>query len=258
MMKARRVVLFPPAGAGHLLSMIELARKILLHTHNLSITILIIRPPSSSPFASSSISYHLDAVAASELGFNFRELPQAAFPEVESEGLASNLGFIDNHKPAVSEALTALQETTTITAFIVDLFCITSTTASPHLGIPTFLFLTSGATTTCIVIYLLEMDRKYECDLKYLTKEVEIPGSVRPLPPSTLLDAILRKEEDSYRWYVGNARLCSVLDGILVNTFKKLQPTAIEVLTMDGAAKSEKSANPCKTLTFIDNIVNGQ
>ncbi|XP_031472725.1 UDP-glycosyltransferase 71K3-like [Nymphaea colorata] len=136
MMKARRVVMFPAPGAGHLLSMIELARQILQHTHNLSITVLIIRPPSSSTFASSSISYHLDAVAASELDINFRELPQAAFPEVESEGLACNLRFIDNHKPAVSEALTALQETTTITAFIVDLFCISSTSASLDLGIP--------------------------------------------------------------------------------------------------------------------------
>ncbi|XP_031473912.1 UDP-glycosyltransferase 88B1-like [Nymphaea colorata] len=241
MTKARRVVLFPAPGAGHLLSMIELARQILQHTHNLSITILIIRPPSSSPFASPSISQHLDAVAASALDINFTELPEASFPEVESQGLASNLRFIDNHKPAVSEALTALQETTTITAFISDLFCISSTSASLDLGIPTFLFFTSGATTTCILIYLPEMDRKYECDLKDLTEEVEIPGSVRPLPPSALPDAILRKEEDSYRWFVQNARLCSGLDGILVNTFNELQPTAIAALTDGRCSPSDRT-----------------
>ncbi|KAF3793417.1 hypothetical protein EJ110_NYTH09414 [Nymphaea thermarum] len=213
MMKARRVVLLPAPGAGHLLSMIELGRQILQHTHNLSITILIIRPPSSSPFASPSISQHLDALN----------------PETQ----ASNLRFIDNHKPAVSEAVTALQETATITAFIVDMFCISSTSASLDLGIPTFVFFTSGATATCLVIYLPEMDRKYECDLKDLTKEVEIPGSVHPLAPSTLPDAILRKEEYSYQWLVKYSRLCSVLDGLLVNTFNELQPTAIETLT-DG------------------------
>ncbi|XP_031473525.1 UDP-glycosyltransferase 88B1-like [Nymphaea colorata] len=231
MMKGR-VVLFPTPGAGHLVSMIELAKQILHHTHNLSITILVVQPPSSAPFAPSSvISQHQDAVAASGLDINFMELPQVAPPEVE--GRTSYLAYMDNHKPVVSEALAALQQTTIIPAFIADMFCISSTTASVELGIPTFVFFTSGATTLCLFLYLPEMDRRYEQDFKDVTEAFEFPGSVQPLPLSAMPSVLQTKKEEPYQWFMRNAHLYCGLDGILVNTFNELQPRAIEAFA-DG------------------------
>ncbi|CAN6457395.1 unnamed protein product [Victoria cruziana] len=227
MAKTRRVVLFPTPGVGHLVSTMELAKQILHHTHNLSITIFIIRPPSSTPFfvPSSVISQYQDAVAAAALDIDFTDLPQLAVPEVE--GQARLFAFMDNHAPVVSDALAALQKTTTIAAFIADMFCISSTAASLELGIPTFVFFTSGATTLCLFTYLPEMDRKYERDIKELTEDLQLPGSVRPLPPAAI-PAVLRTKEEHYRWFLRNAHLYFGLDGILVNTFNELQPLAFE------------------------------
>ncbi|KAF3793414.1 hypothetical protein EJ110_NYTH09410 [Nymphaea thermarum] len=260
MMKGRSVVLIPTPGAGHLVAMIELAKQILHHTHNLSITILIIRPPSFSPFASSSISQHLDAVAASGLDINSVELHQAALSELEDQ--ANHLAFLDNQKSAVSEALTALQQTTTILAFIADLLCIATTTASLELGIPTFVFFTSGATTLCLFIYLPEMDRKSEQDFKDVTEKVEFPGSL-PLPSSALPIFLQGKEEGGYQWVLRNAHLYSGLDGILVNSFNELQPRAIEALTdglccLGGRTPPVYSVGPLLDLGTAGSDSNGQ
>ncbi|CAN6457396.1 unnamed protein product [Victoria cruziana] len=228
MAKTRRVVLFPTPGVGHLVSTMELAKQILHRTHNLSITIFIVRPSSSTSFfvPSSVISQYQDAVAAAALDIDFTDLPQLAVPEVEGRGRL--LAFMDNHTPVVSDALAALQKTTTVSAFIADMFCISSTAASLELGIPTFVFFTSGATTLCLFTYLPEMDRKYERDFKELAEDLHIPGSARPLPPAAIPGVLQAKKEEHYQWFLRNAHLYFGLDGVLVNTFNELQPLAFE------------------------------
>ncbi|XP_031499112.2 UDP-glycosyltransferase 88B1-like [Nymphaea colorata] len=231
-MKARKVVLFPTPGAGHLVAMVELAKQILHHSgHTLSITILQIHPPSTSPLNSSNTSTHVQAVAASGLDINFVDLPPSDY-DPEGEGLMQTLSYIESQKPALSRTLTSISAVTTVSAIVLDMFCIGVAGVPAELGIPTYVLYTSGAAMLATFLYLPTLDMKYDRDFRELKELIHIPGR-SPVPASAMPIPLQEKKSPSYQWFIRAAELYSKLDGLLVNTFEGLQPTPIKALT-DG------------------------
>ncbi|XP_031495249.2 UDP-glycosyltransferase 88B1-like [Nymphaea colorata] len=223
------VVLFPTTGAGHLVAMIELAKRFRHHSHTLSITVFLIQDPfSSSPATAAPTSLHVKSVASSDLNINFIDLSAVEPPE-GAEGLARLLIYIDKLKPLVSEALSSLSSTTTISAFVLDMFCVTMTDVAAELRIPAYVFFTGAAAAVGGVLYRPTLDRMYQQDLKDLKEPIEIPGWPL-LPPSALPQPIQSKKYPTYKLLLEAARRYPQLEGILVNTFSELEPQAMEAL----------------------------
>ncbi|CAN6454491.1 unnamed protein product [Victoria cruziana] len=234
-MKTRKVVLFPIPGAGHLVAMIELAKQILSHSGDtLSVTILRIHPPSFSPLNSSANSNHVQAVAASGLAIDFVE-PPPSHHAPEGEGLIQTLRYIESQKSFLSETLVSISATATVSAIILDMFCLGVCDVSKELGIPTYVFYTSGAAMLANLFYLTELDRKHACDFRDLKEFVEIPGRLS-VPASAMPGPIQEKNNPTYRWFLRASELYSEVDGVLINTFRELQPRPIKAL-LEGLCK---------------------
>ncbi|XP_031501318.1 anthocyanidin 3-O-glucosyltransferase 2-like [Nymphaea colorata] len=236
-MKARKVVLFPTPGAGHIVAMIELAKQILRHSCNtLSITILQINPPSASPLNSAAASTHAQAVAASGLNIDFVELPPTPSDDApEGGGLIPTLRYIESQKSSLSKTLASISATATVCAIVVDMFCLGVSDVPAELGIPTYVLYTSGAAMLAFLLYFSELDRKHAGDFRDLKEFLEIPGRC-PFPASAVPALMQEKNNPTYRWFLRASELFSKVDGVLVNTFRELQPRPIKALK-DGLCK---------------------
>ncbi|CAN6457391.1 unnamed protein product [Victoria cruziana] len=218
-MKAR-VVLFPTPGAGHLVSILQLAKRILHHGPGLSVTVLLIRPLPAATATNS----HVNAAAAS--GLDFIEIPHSE--PAEGEGLVHLLGFIESHKPYVRETLASLPG---VAAFIADMFCITVIDAAAELGIPAFVFYASSAACLAATLYLPTLDKIYEGRaLKEVKENIQIPG-MWPMPSMVMPEPLQDKDDAAHLWFLGTTGLYSRLQGVLINTFHELEPTALTALT---------------------------
>ncbi|KAF3793409.1 UDP-glycosyltransferase [Nymphaea thermarum] len=222
-MKAR-VVLFPTPGAGHLVSMLQLAKRILQHAPSVSITIILIHPPSAATATNS----HVNAAAASGLDIDFIEVPRSE--PAEGEGLVHLLRFIETHKPYVRETLASLPG---VAAFVADMFCITVVDAAAELGIPAFIFYASSAACLAATLYLPTLNRRYEGRaLKEVKENIQVPG-MSPVPPTVIPGPLQDKDDPAHPWFLRTAGLYSRLDGVLVNTFHELEQKALTALA-DG------------------------
>ncbi|XXG48963.1 hypothetical protein AAC387_Pa02g3272 [Persea americana] len=235
-MEEASLVLLPLPGAGHLVSAVELAKRLLENQQCFSVTVLLMHPriPSmKSAIASSSTSY-VQSTAASNPKIHFIDLPLIDFPYENCNNPSSFIFlYIDNQKPHVKEAIKRTSSSssssppTRIAAFIIDFFSTTMIDVGKELGIPTYIYFPTGAAGLGLMLYLPTLDVKFPCELKDHQGEVEVPGML-PLPPLVLPDPIMDKKNDRYSLFVSHGRRFREVDGLIVNTFGELEPTALK------------------------------
>ncbi|RWR74029.1 UDP-glycosyltransferase 71K1-like protein [Cinnamomum micranthum f. kanehirae] len=239
-MEETSLVLLPLPGAGHLVSAVELAKRLLEMQHCFSVTVLLMHPHipfMKSAIASSSTSY-VQSTAASYPRIHFIDLPLIDFPYESCNNLSSFMFlYIDNQKPHVKEAIKRTSSSfsssssssppTRIAAFIIDFFSTTMIDVGKELGIPTYIYNPTGAAGLGLMLYLPTLDVKVPCELKDYQGEVEVPGML-PLPPLVMPDPIMDKKNDKYSQFVSHSRRFREVDGLIVNTFGELEPTALK------------------------------
>ncbi|KAF7147561.1 hypothetical protein RHSIM_Rhsim03G0193700 [Rhododendron simsii] len=192
MSMAATVVLYPSPGIGHLISMVELGKLLLTRHPSFSITILT----TTTSFNTGSTAPYLRRVSSTTPSITFRDLPvipldPASFPSTE----AITFKLLRLNTPHVRRSLLSLSTTTTIAAFIIDLFCTPALPLGSELNIPTYYFFTSGAAD--MPSPMLERNStEYECFIDFFNH----------MPKS---------------------------DGIIVNTFEALEPRALKAIS-DG------------------------
>ncbi|XP_077243698.1 malvidin galactosylase UGT88C3-like [Tasmannia lanceolata] len=219
----------PASEIGHLVSMVELAKH-LVQQNPFSITFLLIRPPFQSSASSTTTSY-IESVASSGLDIHFVHLPHVE-PTSNPSPEAFYFNYINSHKPHVKHALTQLlssSPSTPIAALIMDGFCLTMTDVASDLGIPPYLYYTSGALTLALTLYLPTLDTKISCDFQDFEGQVEIPG-FQPLPPLVVPSPVLNKKSDGYTCLVSLAPKMGLTKGIIINTFTELESTVLEAI----------------------------
>ncbi|KAJ8645456.1 hypothetical protein MRB53_007204 [Persea americana] len=235
-MEEASLVLLPLAGAGHLVSAVELAKRLLEKQQCFSVTVLLMNPriPSmKSAIASSSTSY-VQSTAASNPRIHFIDLPLIDFPYENCNNPSTFIfHYIDNQKPHVKEAIKRTSSSssssppTRTAAFIIDFFSATMIDVGKELGIPTYIYFPTGAACLGLMLYLPTLDVKVPCELKDHQGEVEVPGML-PLPPLVLPDLIMDKKNERYSLFVSHGRRFREVDGLIVNTFGELEPTALK------------------------------
>ncbi|KHN44043.1 Anthocyanidin 5,3-O-glucosyltransferase [Glycine soja] len=135
-------------GTGHTVPMVELAK--LLETHSYSITILFTTSFHDHP----SVDAYNHRISTSNPSISFNHLPHIT-PTITSTTVsfaANGFDFIKRNTSNVATTLTQISKsTTTIKAFVIDLFCTTAMEAASSLGIPVFYFFTSGAAVLAVL-----------------------------------------------------------------------------------------------------------
>ncbi|XP_058115152.1 anthocyanidin 3-O-glucosyltransferase 2-like isoform X2 [Magnolia sinica] len=232
----------PLPGKGHLTSAVELAKR-LVKQKPFSITILMMRFP--EPDTDAYIAY-IKSVAASGLNIRFVDLPTIQIPpSLESQGPLTFLPlFIESHKPLVKDAITKIRASTKtrVAALIIDFFVTTMIDVTMELGIPAYIYFPSGTDLLALMLYLPILHTQIPCEFHEYQGEIEIPG-MQPLPPNIMPTAVMNKKKEMYTWFVHHGRRFRETQGIIINTFAKLQPTALEAVA-DGRCLPDHATPP--------------
>ncbi|KAL3635674.1 hypothetical protein CASFOL_020221 [Castilleja foliolosa] len=215
------IAIFPTPGMGHLIPLIELARKLLeLHT-NLTITFIIpddglpTKPQKSLLQSFPAINSVFLPPPSDEL-----DLPDS---KIETRIVLSVIRSI----PSLIEALHELNKSTRLSAFIADLFGSHTFGAVKGLGIPFYLFFTSSAMVLSFSFYLSELDESCDCEYRDLPEPVKVPGCV-PVLGSDLPDPVQDRKSQAYRGSIEMCKQFESPDGILINTFLDLELDAFK------------------------------
>ncbi|XP_042500490.1 anthocyanidin 5,3-O-glucosyltransferase-like [Macadamia integrifolia] len=224
------IVLYPSPGIGHLVSMVELGRLILKHYPSFSITILITPPPSNT----GSTGPYITRISTATPSISFHHLPAVlispdSITSPHHEALIIEVARRNN--PNVHQALLTISQTSTIRAFIIDMFCTAAHDVAAFFNIPIYYFYTSGATTLCVNLYFPTIHKNTTKSFKDLGSTIfDIPGTP-PIPVQDMGKPIQDRNDEVYQRILEIFTRMPESNGILINTFESLEPRAIKALS---------------------------
>ncbi|KAI8564904.1 hypothetical protein RHMOL_Rhmol03G0219000 [Rhododendron molle] len=228
MSMAATVVLYPSPGIGHLISMVELGKLIITRHPSFSITILT----TTTSFNTGSTAPYLRRVSSATPSITFHHLPlipldPASFPSME----AITFELLRLNTPHVRRSLLSLSTTTTtIAAFIIDLFCTPALPLGSELNIPTYYFFTSGAGCLDCFLYLPTIHQNTNQSFKDLNMDLHFPN-LPPIPAADMPKPMLERNSTEYECLIDFFNHMPKSDGIIVNTFEALEPRAVKAIS---------------------------
>ncbi|KAJ0966199.1 hypothetical protein J5N97_027337 [Dioscorea zingiberensis] len=205
--------------------------KLLLHHHNnLSITILIAKLQIPVPGYTSAVNSIIQSVDSTGLDIHFEYLPPVEPPPLDHDGIEDYISrFMQNNKPHVKSFITGLQSTVKVAALIIDCFATAVIDVADELGVPTYVYYTSGAATLALTLHLPTLHENIRVEFEEFGKNVTVPG-VLPLPPQCMPVPLMNKKIKCYTWLVYHGRRICEAKGIIVNTFAELEPEALKAI----------------------------
>ncbi|XP_027930825.1 UDP-glycosyltransferase 88F5-like isoform X2 [Vigna unguiculata] len=233
------IVMFPAAGIGHIIAMVELAK--LIQTHRFSITVLL----TTGFFDHPSIDDYIRRISAVHPSISFLRLPATtpATFETAVSVAAKGFSFLKRNAPNVATTLTEISKTATVKAFVIDLFCASTMESASSMGIPVYFFFTSGAAILSLYSYFPKLHQEWSVSFKNMVGvELRVPGNA-PLKAVKLPEPILDRDDPAY-W--GMLDFCTLLPkarGILVNSFEELEPAAVNAVA-EGACFPDATRVP--------------
>ncbi|PUZ55211.1 hypothetical protein GQ55_5G194100 [Panicum hallii var. hallii] len=222
--RRRPVVLYPSPGMGHLVSMIELGK--ILGARGLPVTIVIIDPPydagATGPF--------LAAVSAANPSISFHRLPKVErlvpVRTKHHEGLTFEA--IRAANPRLREFLATVSPAPA--ALVVDFFCSVALGVARDLGVPGYFFFTSGAEVLAFFLHLPALHARGAADFRDMGEEpVRVPG-IPPFPATHAILPLMERDDAAYEGFLNSSAELSRCDGVIVNTFRLLNPRAVEAV----------------------------
>ncbi|XP_021758354.1 anthocyanidin 3-O-glucosyltransferase 2-like [Chenopodium quinoa] len=225
------LVFVPTPGMGHLLSAVELAKRILDRDHRISILILIFNIPMTSHMLNSFIeSQSRDNHYPTRL--TFCSLPPLSNPP-DSTSPNFFITLISLHKPLVQTAVEDKVKAGSLAGFVLDMFCTTMIEVADHFMVPSYIFFASGASMLNIVFHflMLEDDQGIDVAAKLDDPDIEFdaPGFVNRVPGKVVPEGIVSKEIGSFR-FLDQSREFKKSKGIIVNTFTELETFGLQPL----------------------------
>ena len=218
---AAHVVLLASPGAGHVLPMAELARRVVTHGDGAEFTATLVT------YTNFSAAEH-----------SFTTLPSsvstAVLPEVPLDDLPADarvetriLTAIKRALPHIRDLLRSLLATPAgVAAFVPDVFGSWALEVSAELGIPGYMFYTSNLTSMHSTIYIPQLDKTTACEFRDLPEPVRLPGCV-PLLGADLADPFQDRTDPVYSLVVQLANKRLLADGFIVNTFDAMEHETI-------------------------------
>ncbi|CAO2171124.1 unnamed protein product [Urochloa humidicola] len=222
-MGKRPVVLYPSPGMGHLVSMIELGK--ILGARGLPVTIVVVDPP----YSTSATGPFLAGVSSANPCISFHRLPTSAVPPVRTkhhEGLTFEA--IRACNPHLRDFLASSSPPPAV--LILDFFCSVALSVARDLDIPGYFFFTSGAEVLAFFLYLPVLHAGCEKDYKDMGEElVHVPG-IPPFPATHAILPLMERDDAAYDGFLSASAELSRAHGVIVNTFRSLEPRAVEAV----------------------------
>ncbi|VAI80983.1 unnamed protein product [Triticum turgidum subsp. durum] len=194
MAQAAHVVMLTSSGAGHVLPVSELAKRLAVR-HGFTVTIVT--------YASLSTPGHSSPLASLPPGVSVAALPEVSISDLPADAhlVTRILTVINRALPQLRDLLRSLLGLPAgITAFMTDMLCPAALAVSKEMGLP--------GTTTC------------EC--RDLPEPVMLPGCV-PLHGADLVEPVQNRSDPVYELMVDLGLNYLLAEGFIVNTMDALE-----------------------------------
>ncbi|XP_042477860.1 anthocyanidin 3-O-glucosyltransferase 2-like [Macadamia integrifolia] len=238
--KRVELVFVPIPFVGHIVSTIELAKHLMAREPCISVTIFIIKYPTSVD-----VNARIQSLSASIAGIRFIELPHLELPSPDRaqspEAMLSI--FMEDYKPFVKTTVTQLFFTPEssdskpgrLAGLFIDMFCTPMIDVATELGIPSYIFFASTACLLGLLLHLPALDAGIHSDFKDSETDFMIPSLTNSVPFQVLPESLWHKNHDGFTWSVYHGRRLREAKGIIINTFAELEPYAVHSLPLDGS-----------------------
>jgi hypothetical protein len=188
------LVLVPEWGTGHLMSMLESCKRILLCGGAFSITQLVMRPPTAQ--ATSEVEAHVRREAASGLDIRFHRLP-AVEPPADAGGVEEFIArHIQLHAPHVRDAVAGMS--CPVAALVLDLFAAPMVDVARDLGVPSYVFMSSTGAMLALMLHLPVLHQVVTVEFSQVDGEVVHVPVLPPIPPESMPCPVVDKKSPNY------------------------------------------------------------
>ncbi|GMI69088.1 UDP-glucosyl transferase 71B6 [Hibiscus trionum] len=221
------LVFIPTPGMGHLVSTVQLAKLLLHLDSNLSISVLIIKPPYDSKITS-----YIDSLAAQSSRIKFINLPPS-YPGDISEFFRT---LVQTQGPLVKEAVTNIVELSNsvpdspqLAGFVLDMFLTPFVDLANEFGVPSYVFYTSGAAFLGFQFYTHALHNEQNVEfheLKDSETEFTVPTYVNPVSTKSFPPIMFNPESATF--ISNTVKGLKEMKGLMVNTFSELESHAID------------------------------
>ncbi|KAM4081744.1 hypothetical protein ACJW30_11G115200 [Castanea mollissima] len=213
------IAIVPSLGMSHLIPLIELAKKLVLH-HNFRVTCII---PASRP--------QLKAMKA-VLGGLPPSIKPIFLPPASLEDLPQGVAIgakvaltMNRSLPSLRNVLKSLAATTHLVALVVDAIDVAT-----EFNVASYIFFTSNAMALSFLLHFPKLDESVTCGFKDLQEPLRLPGCL-PIRSKDLIDDVLHgRTNENYKWLLHHSKRIRLAKGVMVNTFMDLEARAIKAL----------------------------
>ncbi|KAJ6830335.1 putative anthocyanidin 5,3-O-glucosyltransferase [Iris pallida] len=218
------VVLFPLVGMGHIIPMVELGK--LFINQGFSVTVVVVDPPfddstTSGPFIS--------RVSSEYPSISFHRLPKVVPPAASKHPVIVIFETLRLANPHLLDFLKTIRSTTNVRALVLDMFCSPALDVADELGLPSYFFFASGASTLAAFLFFPTLQDRLDGNFRDLGRSpVHFPG-LPPIPASDLLTDIQERGEVNDAIMLHFKRLPRA-KGFMINTPEWLEKRAVEAL----------------------------
>nr|WJH18559.1 phenylpropanoid glycosyltransferase UGT28 [Artemisia annua] len=230
MEKNPHIAIVPSPGMGHLIPLVEFAKK-LKDNHDIGATFII---PNDGPLSKSQYVF-LDALPN---GLNYIVLPPVSFDDLPQDTqMETRISLmVTRSLDSLREVFKTLVVEKNMVALFIDLFGSDAFDVAIEYGVAPYVFFPSTAMALSLFLHLPKLDQMVSCEYRDLPEPVQIPGCI-PVRGIDLLDPVQDRKNDAYKWVLHNAKRYMMAKGIVVNSFKELEGGALEALQKEEPGK---------------------
>ncbi|KAJ8748482.1 hypothetical protein K2173_003379 [Erythroxylum novogranatense] len=218
------VIFVPTPGMGHLIPLVELAKK-LVFNHGLSATFIV---PSMGPPPKA----QMEILESFPEGINYILLPPVSFSDLPDNTRAETrfILTVSSSVSSIREAVNSLVASNRLVALVVDLFGTDVFEVAEEFKMQKYIFFPCSAMSLSSVFYFDKLDKVVSCEYRDMPEPFQIPGCRVLVNGRDLPDPVQDKKNDAYKWFLHNAKRHYVSDGILLNSFVDLEAETVQVL----------------------------
>ncbi|KAL7609894.1 hypothetical protein Lser_V15G13950 [Lactuca serriola] len=250
------LVFIPAPAVGHIMSMIEIAKLLISRDHQISITVLVVKPPSTF---GSAITTYIESLFKNAMDrISFIALHQdETLPvhDTKVDPMTTFIEFINSHSKHVRKIVAgkiSQQGSTRVVGFVVDMLCTGMTDVANEFNVPTYVFFPSNAGFLGFKLYIQTLCDDHNEDIVKLSNSdstISIPSFMNPVPTKVFPGVVQTPE--GLDFILRSARKLREARAIIVNTFMELETHAIESLLEDNTIPPVYPVGPILNLESI-------
>ncbi|XP_028794762.1 hydroquinone glucosyltransferase [Neltuma alba] len=243
--KPPTVVMIPSPGMGHLIPMIEFAKRLVVHGLAVAFVIPLDGPPSKPQKT-------VFRGLPSSITHTF--LPPVSLPDLpDGTKIETIISLVVVRSlPSLRDAFRSLSAAHRLTAATVDLFGTDAFEVAREFGVSPFLFFPSTTMALSLFLHLPKLDEAVQCEYRELDEPVRIPGCI-PVHGRDLLDPVQDRKNDAYKWLLHHSKRYHLAEGIIENSFTELEPGAIKTLQKNEPGSHRPPLYPIGPLVNMGN-----